>query len=217
MNIIKRTFSGLFSQIDGIVGEIENHDALIKAAIKDQQKKLAAAKVQLARIKSQELQIKQQLAEQSLNEKRWVKRAKEEAADNEAQALLCLERRSMVKDKIGKLEHMLKQYQQTSTKIQADISRCEDEFKAMQQKHALMRARQSSADAANIVSSVSNSNLDDIETSFDRWEVKIAQGEISMEIADDSDELELAYLTREREELLKDELAALLKEGVNHE
>ena len=217
MNIIKRTFSGLFSQIDGIVGEIENHDALIKAAIKDQQKKLAAAKVQLARIKSHELQIKQQIAEQSLNEKRWAKRAKEEAVDNEAQALLCLERRSMVKDKLEKLERMLKQYQQTSAKIKADINRCEDEFKTMQQKHALMRARQSSAEAANIVSNVSSSNLDDIETSFDRWEVKIAQGEINMEITNDSDELEQMYLTREREELLKDELAELLKEGVNHE
>jgi phage shock protein A len=39
MSIFKRTFTSLYASIDQMVGEIENHDALIDAAIKEQKKK----------------------------------------------------------------------------------------------------------------------------------------------------------------------------------
>ena len=43
-----------FASIDKMVGEIENHDALIKAAINGQQKKLAAARMQLTKLRNAE-------------------------------------------------------------------------------------------------------------------------------------------------------------------
>ena len=54
MSIIKRISTSVMATIDELVGEIENHDALIKAAIDEQKKKIATAKVQLGKIRANE-------------------------------------------------------------------------------------------------------------------------------------------------------------------
>ena len=231
MSLIKRSFTTLFSRIDNIVGEIENHDALIKATITEQRKKIAVAKVQLARVRSNEQQLKGQIAELALNERRWSQRAVKESATNEEKALTCLHRRQQIREKTKKLETMEKQYQQAADKMQSDINRCEDKLKAMSQKLELMRARQSSAEAINVINNVDGTSLEDIEDSFDRWEVKITQGELATEYNDsslydlgsDTDALEADYLSQENEDALRDELSTLLekrdstREGDSHE
>ncbi len=217
MSIIKRISTSLYSQIDGIVGEIENHDALIKAAITEQRKKLAAAKVQLSKIQRSEKSTARQLAELKQKEKSWAERAITTSDKNETQALACLQRRQSVRDQITKCNDALLAYQQTASKMSADIARCEQELKAMSQKHELMRARQSSVEAQNIFNEVSDSSIDELETSFNRWELKLAQGEIDVEGFDSTDTLEQEYISQENEQQLRAELADLLDKENNYD
>ena len=49
MSIFKRLSATLVTSIDRVVGEIENHDAVIQASINDIRKKVAEAKVRLGK------------------------------------------------------------------------------------------------------------------------------------------------------------------------
>ena len=146
MNIFKRLSTTIVSGINEAVGEIENHDALIKASITDRKKKLAAAKAQLARIQDSERKLKEQIAQLNINDRKWAQRALKEAEENEEQALTCMQRREKVIQQKDKLELMIREYQQTGLKMSKEVSRCEEDIVQLEQKHQIMRARQSSSD-----------------------------------------------------------------------
>ena len=217
MTILKRISTSLFSTIDQVVGEIENHDALIRAAIDEQRKKIAAAKVQLNRVRNNEKRLRDQIAEYSINEKRWGQRAVKEAKTDESKALECMQRRQAAQAQIEKLKIMAGEYYCTSQKMAADIQRCEEELNAMQQKHEIMRARQTSADALNVVTRAGEACIEDLDRSFERWEVKIAQSEMHVGALNEIDLLEQEYLTEENAQNLKMELAALIEKESDNE
>lgn len=220
MSLIKRISTSLYAKIDRVVGEIENHDALIQATIADQRKKLAAAKVQLTRLQNHQTRVEQQLEKLRGDEGRWGERALKAAAEDESRALACMEHRRRVGEQICQLEQAREQYRQAAEKMGADVARCDDEVKEMSRRHALMRARQSSAEALGSVAQAGTPRLDELAGSFDRWEMKIAQNEIEAEMAGELsgdgfgevDALEQEYLSEERTEALRDELAALMAE-----
>lgn len=210
MSMIKRISTTLFSRLDHVVGEIENHDALIKVTIAEQKKKLAAAKVQLSKIHTSEKRVKEQLAQNAIAIRKWEQRAIAEAETHEEKALQCLQRKKQIQQQEYQLKEMLVEYKQTAQKIAADIERCEQEVQSMIQKHELMRARQSSVDAMAVISEAGSSHLDDLQNSFDRWEVKISQGEMFSTQLDNVDLLEQEYIAQENDMELKQELALLL-------
>ena len=212
MSLFRRMYTTVFAQVDQMVGEIENHDALIKAAIAEQRKKVAMAKVQLARLQASEQRVSRQMKDLEDKEKSWTRRAVDEANDDEAQALVCLQRRQRIREQLARLGDNRETYNQAARKMSADIARCEEQLSSLGQKHELMRARQSGADALNIINEVSGSSIDELETSFERWEVKIAQGEIGADSFDPVDTLEDEYLGRENEAALRAELSELLRE-----
>ncbi len=213
MTLLKRTFSSLYAKIDLLVGEIENHDALIQAAIVEQKKKIAAAKVQSRRLKNSEQALREQIAQLSINERRWTHRAVKEASRNEAQALACLQRRQDNRSQLVKLNQMRDEYQQSIRRMSENITQCEEDLNAMIQKHEMLRARQSTAEAMQLIDQQGNLILGEVENSFDRWEIKISQGETLVDPAIDVDELEQEYLSEENELQLRSELAELLKEN----
>ena len=215
MSLFKRTFTGIYAKIDQLVGEIENHDALIQATINEQKNKLASAKVQLKKMQTQESRVKEQLKKLRENEQRWSSRATQEAATDEQRALSCLQRRQTVRRQIAKLEQIQYEYQMSAVKIKNDIQQGDDDLAAMIQKHQILRTRQSTADALRMIGEDRQTNKVDVESSFDRWEIKIAQGEFSSDhYAEEIDELEQEYLTEENELQLRSELAELLKEEI---
>lgn len=212
MSLLKRTFTSLYAKVDQMVGEIENHDALIQAAIREQKKKLATAKVQLRRIESAEKDVRAKIAQANLDARRWQERALKEAQDNESQALLCLQRRQEVQTRSDQLSEMLQEYQVSSGQIKVNINHCEKDLNEMNQKHQILRARQSTAEAMTLIDHQENAYSSDVAESFDRWEIKIAQSEHFVDVSGPGDELEQAYLDEENEQTLRAELAELLKQ-----
>ncbi len=211
MSIIKRLTTTLFSQIDHAVGEIENHDALIEAAISEQRKKLAAAKVQLGRIQEQERRVQKQIDQLKSDGARWEKRAVQAAPEDEERALACLQRRKQTAEQVEQLVTTRREYQNTVTRMAADIASAEDELRTLSQKHALLRARQTSSEALASPRKLGVANLDDIEKTIDRWEVRIAQDGVLLDSMEPVDELEERYRTQEEDEALRGELQALME------
>lgn len=216
MSIIKRLSTTLFSRIDQVVGEIENHDALIDAAITEQRKKIAAAKVQQAKVQRQQRRLEQQLDQLREEESRWASRAVQTAEKDESRALACMQRRKQLGEQMVRQQAAIDEYASTASRMGADIQRAEQEQHELSQKHALLRARQSSGEALGVSDRIGMSHLDELEASFERWEVRIAQDEIINEVVEPIDELEASYRSQEEEEALRDELQALMA-GEKHD
>ena len=225
MSFVKRLSSSIFAKVDRVVGEIENHDALIQASITDQRKKLASAKVQLARLQNHQRRVEQQLEKVLQEEKRWGERAVTAAASDEKRALACMQQRHRIGEQAAQLEQARQQYQQAAIKMEEDVNRCDSKILEMSRKHALMRSRQSSAEALGSVAQSASTRVDDLEGSFDRWEVKISQEEMEAELVSETNmdpfaansALEQEYQSQEREDELREELAALIAKEKNDE
>ncbi len=210
MSIFKRLSATVASRIDQVVGEIENHDAVAQATVNDMRKKVAEAKVRLGQLRREQDRVNKQMLEQQQNAERWRKRAIEVAATDENKALECVNRRRHCQQQVARLEQSVTQYQQGADKLTSDISTAEQRLAEVQQKVALMRARQSTSSALH---ATSDSNVDVtrfLEDTFDRWEINLTQAEMTIDTSPLADPMEHAFIKAEEQETLRNELAAML-------
>jgi len=213
MSMFKRITATLTSSIDQVVSEIENHDAVIQATVNDMQKKIVEAKIRLRNARNQAETIKQQVQEQNKQTDLWRKRAVECAERDEEKALQCMSRaRDCLKSK-EKLNQMLQQYITTVDKLDHDLRTSEQKLSEMKQKQILMRARQSTSQAVN-AGSLDHLNVDDdLQASFDRWEMDISRAEMNIESMTNPDSIEEEFIHQEQRQALKESLNELLAEG----
>ncbi|ROS00358.1 phage shock protein A (PspA) family protein [Sinobacterium caligoides] len=211
MSIVKRLSTTLISRIDNLVGDIENHEALIKAAIDEQKKKIAAAKIQLRKIKVSETHTVERLEAEAERTLKWQQRALKEAEHDESKALLCLQRRQKGLEQQAKLREMVAEYRVTRERVAQDVAQCEGALKSLMQKHELMRARQSSVDAMSAINETGGADFDHLQASFDRWEIRLAQGEMGDRELDSIDLLEQEYRADENDQVLRLQLAELIQ------
>jgi phage shock protein A len=216
MSIFKRLSATLVSGIDKVVGEIENHDAVIQASLDEMRKKVAEAKVRLGQVRREEAHLQQQIQEQQSNIQRWRQRAIESAkgaTHDEAKALECLQRSRRCQQQIEKLEQARARYLESADKLARDIESSEQRLLDMKQKHTLMRARQSTSSALNATADTDSAAIRLLDDSFERWEINISQTETVLDMHDKVDSLEREFITQEQQQALRNELAALLDEG----
>jgi phage shock protein A len=212
MSIFKRLSATVVSSIDRVVGEIENNDAVIQATLTELRRKVAAAKVRLAHVHRQEANLNRQIQKRHEDEQLWGDRAVEAARTDEAKALECVRRRQQCRRQAQKLEQGQQYYQLTAEKLARGVEEGEERLAEMGQKHTLMRARQSTAEALYAANQAGDDSLHQMEDSFDRWEVKILQEEMAVNSDDMLDPLGREFSNSENEQALRDELAALMAE-----
>jgi len=217
MSIFRRLSATVASRIDQVVGEIENHDAVAQATIKDMRKKVAEAKVRLAQLQREVDRTERQISEQNENAERWRKRAIEVAANDEGKALECVNRRRHCQQQVEVLTQGLSRYRQGMDKLAHDIHSAEQRLGEVQQKANLMRARQSTSAALH---ATSDSNVDItqlLEDTFDRWEINITQAEMAINNSPQIDPIEHEFVKAEEKDLLRSELSAILAQQEQEE
>ena len=121
MSIFKRLSATLVSRIDQVVGEIENHDAVIQATLNDMRKKVAQAKVHLAQVHREKERAIQNANEQRESAARWQQRAIGCAKTDEKKALECVSRSRFCIQKEAKLRDAIIHYEQAADKLARDI------------------------------------------------------------------------------------------------
>lgn len=210
MSIFNRLSATVVSSIDRVVGEIENNDAVIQATLTELRRKVAAAKVRLAHVHRQETNLNKQIQKRHEDEQLWGERAVEAARTDEAKAMECVRRRQQCRRQAQKLEQGQQHYQLTAEKLARGVEEGEERLAEMGQKHTLMRARQSTAEALYAANQAGDDSLHQMEDSFDRWEVKILQEEMAVNSDDMLDPLDREFSNSENEQALRDELAALM-------
>ncbi len=210
MSILKRLSATVVSSIDRVVGEIENNDAVIQASLIELRRKIAAARVRLAHVQRQQDRLVSQIQKRREDEQRWGERAVETAKTDESRALACMQRRQQCRIQAERLAEGLQQYQLTAEKLARGVQEGEERLAEMGQKHTLMRARQSTAEALYAASLAGDESLHQLEDSFDRWEIRILQEEMAVDSDEQSTPLDSEFSNSENEQVLRDELAALI-------
>ena len=226
MSIFKRISATVSANLDNLIGEIENHEAVVDATIEEMQKKLAKAKVHLGKVNHEQHKLQQSINESQEKVLQWRQRAVDVANSDENKALMCVSRAKQNQQLVIQYEEALKQYQSVGKRLADDIKKTEQKIQSAKQKKTLMRARQSTSDALKTSRvKADRNNEKQLDDTFERWEINVVSSEISnqeeyvgeshYESIDDS--LEDEFEQKEYEQGLKDELNALLNEAEKKE
>ncbi|VAX10375.1 hypothetical protein MNBD_GAMMA26-156 [hydrothermal vent metagenome] len=213
MSIFKRLSATLVSHIDHVVGEVENHDAVIQASLHEMRKRVAEANIRLNRVRAEEAQIEKRKQQRESDALRWRQRAIDSAKEDEEKALECLRRSRNCQQQAEKYNQALQQYQESANTLARDVEASEARLMEMKQKLTLMRARHSAASATNATSNDESDANHLLEETFDRWEVNISHSEMAVDNLAPVDAIELEFIDQEESQTLRVDLAELLAQA----
>ena len=211
MNLIQRISTSITSSVDRAVSKVENHDAIINAALRDTQQAAARARVRLERVRKDGHQLKTRHANLQLAVSRWTERARSVATDDEQKALECLRRRKDCERQRETLVESIAKHDELEERIAAQVKKIESRIVEVAQQRNMMRSRQSVAEAMRTINNIEGVSYGDIEDTFDRWEINLGETEILMNATTSVDPLESAFLAEEDVAELRAELADLLQ------
>lgn len=214
MNLIHRISATFSSKVDSLVSHVENHDAVVEAALKDTRNALAKARVRLTRVHKDGENLRRKLHELRHMEATWTERAKTTASDNEQKALECVGRRNLCREQASQTAITLKQHEELEANMADSVTRMEQRLTELTQQRNMMRSRHSAADAQRVINQIEGSSAHGIEDIFDRWEMLITETEYaSGNLCQQTDALDAGFAKQENSEALKADLAALLAEN----
>ncbi|MCG8592487.1 MAG: PspA/IM30 family protein [Proteobacteria bacterium] len=205
----RRWTASLVSRVDWMVTQVENHEALVDAAIRDVRRAAARAKVQLGRVRQDGQRLRERLAQEEEAVIQWRERAQRSANENETRALECLRRSKRAGRRVKELRSRQAQHDQTEKQLAQDVSAVEERLGALIEQRNLMRTRQSRADALSSVRGCHAQLVGDLDEVFDRWETRVTEAEFEGGCALENDSLEEEFLSAEEEDELRAELDEL--------
>jgi phage shock protein A len=216
MSLFKRLSVSIRTQLDSAVSRIENHDAVIDAALQESRDAIARLKLQQTRMNRKIETIDTQLESLHNDKQSWVRRAKSLAERDEAQAITCLERRDRCAEQIKQLQQQREQCNEMAFRLANNLLKLEQKLISDEQRLQEFRGRDLTAKAEHAIHDVICSDSTDLEQTFDRWELAITRKEMQQQTTDpvmtSTDTLEERFLRQERLSAHKAELKALMED-----
>lgn len=215
MNIISRFSATLMAGVDKTVSQIENHDAVVEASLKETQKAAARAKVRLQRVQrdGQSLRDRQAALKQKIEH--WTERARQNHVHDKPLALECVGRRKHCLAEEQSVQLALNQHAELERQLSQRITSIEKRVSAMSQQRNQLRSREATAEALRIINRVEGNDSSGIDDAFERWDMSIIETEISAgsnPLLSPNDELEAQFSAVEQQAELESELEALLSD-----
>ena len=210
MNLIRRISASLTSSVDRAVSKVENHDAIINAALRDTQQAAARSRVRLERVRRDGQNLKERHDKLQTAVSRWTERARSIAATDEAKALECLRRRKDCEAQLITLRGSIEKHDELEARITEQVKKIESRIGEVAQQRNMMRSRQSVAEATRTINNIQGVSYGEIEDAFDRWEINLGETEILTGASTTSDPLDTAFLAEEDMTELRIELSELL-------
>ncbi|MBK5968472.1 MULTISPECIES: PspA/IM30 family protein [Thiorhodovibrio] len=221
MSLIKRFTVAVSTRLDRLVGDLENHDAVVEVGIRESRRLYAQAKVRYQRLQRDGEALRRQLEERRTDERNWRERALscEPNAAGEEKALQCLKRARQAAREAASLEQAWQQHQSVERRLAADIDALRERVAQLAHRRSLMRSREATADAAVRVREAECDPQLDLDETFERWEIRLTEAEMAADQsaqlnavglhAVGSDPFEEEFLVAEERAALHAELTAL--------
>jgi phage shock protein A len=213
MNTFKRLSASIKANIEWMVGQLENHEGLVEATLKEVNQSAAKARVQLARVKQDGQNMKKKLIELRNAEELWLERAKKVGSSDEKRAFACLRRRNVMLEQIKTLENQQLEHSKVEKQLNDDRGKIEEKLQNLKTQKNVMRTRQSRAEALKALKMDDTQIFSEIDSIFERWETKVTEYEIqsgcNLEVSA-VDQLEEEFLSVEDEGNLRTQLNDIL-------
>jgi phage shock protein A len=211
MKTIRRFASGIFTSVEWLADQVENHEALVTAAIRDVEKATARAKVQFKRVQADGSRLRKQLNELREREETWRERAKKIGESDRKKAIECLKRSKRLQELVHDVEEQERRHAATEKSLSQDLVKLDEQLQKLKQKRNILRTRESQAKAISAITKEDSIVFENIDELFDRWESTVAAQEMSGDLLIDSiDLLDLEFSEEEEDETLSEELDKLL-------
>ena len=210
MSLIRRISTVLTSSVDRAVSKVENHEAIIQAALRDTQQAGARARVRLERVRKDGRALKSRLEELRRAQARWTDRARNLATSDEQKALECLRRRRDCETQLGQLAESIEKHDALEGRMASQVERIEARVSEVAHQRNMMRSRQSVADAMRIIDNIEGVSYSEVEETFDRWEISLGETEVLMGAHAPSDTFESEFTAEEDAASLRAELEVLV-------
>lgn len=178
MNLIQRLTTSVTATLDSAVNQIENHDAIIDATIKQTRQAAAKTKARINTLCQQEKAYTDQLREAREQQAIWTERATRLATADQEKALQCVSRRNQVAKQIDRLTLSIEQQKELISNVTLNLQTLQRKLDDMSYKHNLMRSRQAVADVNRAMArSCKEGSFSD---TFERWESVILEHELAV-------------------------------------
>jgi phage shock protein A len=209
MNTFRRWTSSIVSSFESVIHQIENHEAMVSAAIREAEQNGGHAKAQLQRVKRDGQTMRQRALELTDQVGVWRERAKKLAQSDEPKALECLRRSKRIEKQVLELEKQEREHAKMEKDLARDLSVVEERLVALRQQRNIMRTRQSRAEALRLLQQVDSRAVSDIDDIFGRWEAQVSACEVRAQLDHSTEDLLHEELSTQEEEI---ELRHLLAE-----
>ena len=210
MGLFKRLSATINASMEAVVDKVENHDAVIEAALLDCRKAAAQTRVRLVRLRKDGEQLCKQLTKAEDDIHLWQNRALTCADENHQRALQCVKRKKIAESQSVNLAERLEQHRNLEQQVQSRLMDIEQKISEISRQRNAMRSRQSVAEASELINRLDGSVNPSIDETFERWESRL----LSTELEDEStDSLEADFIHKEEMQDLGLELEILIAEN----
>ncbi len=208
MNFIRRWTTSISSSFEWVVNQVENHDAIVSATIRDMQAAGLKAKMQLSRVQKDGERMRKRVSELKEMQTVWADRALRVAGEEKEKALECLRRKKQADRERASLEEQLTEHSKLEKQLTIDLKLIDERISELRRKKNAFNARQYRAEALKAGQLSELGLVGEIDEIFNRWEFKIGEYE-GLDFGKDA--LEDDFVTEEERAGLEVELDELLK------
>ena len=165
------------ASIDRVIGQVENHEALVASTLQEVRRGAARAKVSLARVRRDGDELRARSARAKAAREDWRRRALGCRETDEAKALECLRRAKKAEHEEAALSERLEKHEESERRLSEEVEALGERVSELQDRHNQMRTRDAVARGCAGVDDMTSGVASDIEHAFDRWEENLAMAE----------------------------------------
>lgn len=217
MNTLKRLSATLLATVDRTVNSMEDHEAVISAAIRDSRKATARARFKLEKLKADNTRLKDRINTLQQQHDKWQERAISLNSVNREDALNCIARGKRCAEQIESLSTMLEQQQKLEQQSINTVRRLSEKSDSLNSKRTQLSSRAAAAEATRVINRLEGEDGIEIDDTLGRWEQSVYEteavfgmGEGAVRMDTLGDELDERLSDGEEQQDLSDELDALV-------
>jgi len=213
MQTLKRFTTSLIARVDRTLATIDDHAAIVDAAIRETGKAAAKAQFKLNKLRANTTQLSQQIDSLKVESERWETRALSVADSNREEAIQCISERKKYTNSIASLSQQLNQQQQIENQVAQTVQQLTDKVAGLKSKRSQFASREAAAQAQNLIQNLEGDFQLDLGETLERWEEAIYETEAETGLINPllgTSDLAARFDASEQQQALEQELDKLM-------
>lgn len=211
MKVFRRWKTSIAASFESVLNQVENHEAIAIEVIREAQEAAARARVKLGHVQRDGADMRKRLANTEKAEAAWSSRALQVHEEDRDKALECIRRRNQARHDLETLKEEIAKHNELESRLRADLKVIDERIRELKQKKNAFAAREYRAKALKTSHADNDALVTELDNIFERWEIRLAEGEAFA--GEPVDVLESEFASAEEKIELEAELEELVRES----